>query len=75
VDSATCTCSRIEREVLDMVKCWPGIPAIVTYDEERGWHVSTSPHDIERRAKEVAEASCHRFGHSARGDDKTDRGA
>ena len=44
----SCSCTPQERTVLDMVKCWPGIPAIVTYDEKGGWSVGTSELDIER---------------------------
>ena len=33
-------CSSAEREVLEMVKCWPGVPAIVTFTPPNGWNVS-----------------------------------
>lgn len=45
----SCVCSPEERTVLDMVRCWPGIPAIVTYDPERGWSVGTSESDVQSR--------------------------
>lgn len=44
-----CTCSREEREVLNMVRHWPGIPAIVTYYPDGRWSVSTAQEDIDRR--------------------------
>ena len=44
----SCVCTPQERTVLDMVKCWPEIPAIVTYDEEGGWSVSTGEADIQK---------------------------
>lgn len=45
------TCTRAEREVLDMIKFWPEITAIVTYSSERGWSGGTDPRDVDCRAK------------------------
>lgn len=44
----TSSCTRAERDVLNMIKVWPGIPAIVTYFPDGSWNVSTSEKGIER---------------------------
>lgn len=41
-----CRCTAEERTVLDMIRCWPGIPAIVSYEQGQ-WSVSTSDRDIQ----------------------------
>lgn len=48
------TCTVAEREVLDMVKCWPSIPATVTYHGEERWSVSTSEDYLLLREFELA---------------------
>ncbi|HVM23734.1 MAG TPA: cytidine deaminase [Sphingomicrobium sp.] len=39
-------CDAHERSVLDMVKLWPGRPALVTWDETDGWSVGTPPEHL-----------------------------
>lgn len=35
------SCSRAERDVLDMVRIWPGVPATVTFHPNDNWSVGT----------------------------------
>jgi hypothetical protein len=42
------SCTREEALVLEMIKVWPGVPAIVTYSPPEGWSVGTHPDDVER---------------------------
>jgi hypothetical protein len=44
-------CTRDEALVLDMIKFWPDVPAIVTYSPADGWSVGTHPDDVERYSK------------------------
>lgn len=37
----TKTCTADERVVLDMIACWPGVPALVMFKKDGGWSVST----------------------------------
>ena len=39
-------CDADERQVLDMVKYWPGRPATVTWDDKTGWSVGTKPEHL-----------------------------
>ena len=53
----TSTCTAEEAEVLSMVKCWPGIPAVVTYSPEEGWSVGTRIEDIDMHKRTLATLS------------------
>lgn len=35
------TCTAAERDLLDMIACWPGVPAVVTIHEDGRYSVST----------------------------------
>ena len=35
------TCTAAERDLLDMIACWPGVPAVVTIHDDGRYSVST----------------------------------
>lgn len=41
--------SRQERAVIDMVKCWPGIPAQIICETDGTWSVGTLPEHLSTR--------------------------
>lgn len=43
------SCTRTERSVLDMIKAWPGVPALVTIEKDGSWSVSTAENEIMAR--------------------------
>lgn len=47
-------CSGQERAVLDMVKCWPGVPAQVTLEADGTWSVATLPQHRPKRERDTA---------------------
>jgi len=52
-DSAL-TCTPEERHVLDSISCWPGVPAVVTFETDGTWRVTTRAEDIEARMDSLA---------------------
>ena len=43
------SCTAVEQHILEQIKAWPGIPAVVTYYEDGRWSVQTEPEEVERR--------------------------
>lgn len=43
-------CTAEERHVLNMVRCWPEVPAIVIYGSDGTWSVSTASEHVAARA-------------------------
>lgn len=41
-DSPSVTCIAAERDLLNMIACWPGVPAIVTIEADGRYSVPTS---------------------------------
>lgn len=40
-DTSSITCTAAERDLLDMIACWPGVPAVVTIYADGRYRVST----------------------------------